>query len=41
MSTSRTATVAEGLERDGERPVPHWANRVAHVIPLLTLPSGL
>jgi len=30
--------------RDGtqtERPVPRWANLLAHVIPLLTLPSGL
>ena len=24
-----------------ERPVPRWAYRLAHVIPLLTLPSGL
>src|SRR5262245_44799242 len=24
-----------------ESPVPRWANVVAHVIPLLTLPSGL
>ena len=24
-----------------ERPVPRWANLLAHVIPLLTLPSGL
>jgi hypothetical protein len=27
--------------RQTERPVPHWANVIAHVIPLLTLPSGL
>ena len=24
-----------------ERPVPRWAYRLAHVIPFLTLPSGL
>jgi hypothetical protein len=24
-----------------ERPVPRWAHRLAHVIPFLTLPSGL
>ena len=24
-----------------ERPVPRWANLLAHVVPLLTLPSGL
>jgi hypothetical protein len=24
-----------------ERPVPRWAYRLAHIIPLLTLPSGL
>jgi hypothetical protein len=27
--------------RETERPVPRWANTIAHVIPLLTLPSGL
>lgn len=27
--------------RQTERPVPRWANVIAHVIPLLTLPSGL
>lgn len=30
-----------GRQRTTERPVPHWANVIAHVIPLLTLPSGL
>lgn len=29
------------LDRTTERPVPRWAERLAHVIPLLTLPSGL
>jgi hypothetical protein len=29
------------LRRMTERPVPRWAHRLAHVIPLLTLPSGL
>jgi hypothetical protein len=27
--------------RQTEPPVPHWANVIAHLIPLLTLPSGL
>ena len=32
---------ATGRQRPTERPVPHWATVIAHVIPLLTLPSGL
>jgi len=32
---------ATSRRRQTERPVPHWANTIAHVIPLLTLPSGL
>jgi len=36
-----TAPPAAARELRTSRPVPAWANRVAHVIPLLTLPSGL
>ncbi|MFE9691157.1 hypothetical protein [Micromonospora sp. NPDC005806] len=38
MTTAVAPTVAH--PRDG-RPAPAWAVRVAHLIPLLTLPSGL
>jgi hypothetical protein len=40
MSThTASPVVAAGIEHS--RPVPRWAQRLAHAIPLLTLPSGL
>ncbi|MGS2614469.1 hypothetical protein ACVCAH_08070 [Micromonospora sp. LZ34] len=41
MSTATAVAPApSGRPRDG-RPAPRWAVRTAHLIPLLTLPSGL
>ncbi|MGW5670686.1 hypothetical protein [Micromonospora sp. NPDC003776] len=36
-----SVTVATPAAARGGRPVPRWAERVAHLIPLVVLPSGL
>ena len=40
MTTVTVPTSPTGHPRDG-RPAPRWAIRAAHLIPLVTLPSGL
>lgn len=41
ISSGRRADPAMRRRMQTERPVPRWANVMAHAIPLLTLPSGL
>lgn len=39
--TSATSVEAAALEPLAQQPVPRWAERLAHLIPLMVLPSGL
>jgi len=41
MTNSTTIPVIATTAPGGERPVPRWATRLAHIVPLLVLPSGL
>ncbi|WP_205856956.1 hypothetical protein [Phytoactinopolyspora endophytica] len=41
VSPDRAVHPTTADRKQTERPVPHWANVIAHLIPLLTLPSGL
>jgi hypothetical protein len=42
--SARTRAASEhtpDIERGAERPAPRWATRLAHLVPLMVLPSGL
>jgi hypothetical protein len=44
IESARTEVLSEDtptFEPLGQRPVPRWATRLAHVVPLLVLPSGV
>lgn len=41
MTSTTSSTTVPPSDRVAQRPVPRWATRLAHAIPLLALPSGL